>query len=136
MENKKQKLFWLYPQTEDKIQKHLKEANCQSASEFVEKAINFYCGYLASKNDSEYLPKLLLNSINGLIETHLVPIRRLLFKEAVELNKLSQVIANTVDIDEETLYRLQAKCQEEVSHINGILGFEKAYEKQRGGDFE
>ena len=136
MENKKQKLFWLYPQTEDKIQKHLKEANCASASEFVEKAINFYCGYLNSKNDSEYLPKLLLNSIDSLIETQLIPIRRLLFKEAVELNKLSQVIATTVDIDENTLHRLQAKCQEEVSHINGILGFEKAYEKQRGGTFE
>ena len=136
MEIKQQKKIWLYPQTEGKIKAHLKEANCASDSEFVEKAINFYCGYLASKNDSEYLPKLLLNSIDSLIETQLIPIRRLLFKEAVELNKLSQVIATTVDIDGDTLYRLQAKCQEEVKHINGILGFEKAYEKQRGGAFE
>lgn len=136
MENKTRKNFWIYPETENKIQAHLKEANCSSASEFVEKAINFYCGYLASKNDSEFLPKLLLNSIDSLIETQLVPVRRLLFKEAVELNKLSQVIATSVDIDEITLSRLQAECQEEVSHINGILGFEKAYQKQRGGDFE
>ena len=136
MENKTRKNFWIYPQTEDKIKANLKQANCESASEFVEKAINFYCGYLASKNDSEYLPKLLLNSVDSLIETHLIPIRRLLFKEAVELNKLSQVIATTVDIDGDTLCRLQAKCQEEVKHINGILGFEKAYEKQRGGAFE
>ena len=136
MENKTRKNFWIYPETENKIQAHLKGANCASASEFVEKAINFYCGYLTSKNDSEFLPKLLLNSIDSLIETQLVPVRRLLFKEAVELNKLSQVIATSVDIDEITLSRLQAECQEEVSHINGILGFEKAYQKQRGGDFE
>lgn len=136
MENKQQKKIWLYPQTETKIKAHLKQANCASDSEFVEKAINFYCGYLTSKNDSEFLPKLLLNSIDSLIETQLVPVRRLLFKEAVELNKLSQVIATSVDIDEITLSRLQAECQEEVSHINGILGFEKAYQKQRGGDFE
>ena len=136
MENKQQKKIWLYPQTETKIKAHLKAANCASDSEFVEKAINFYCGYLTSKNDSEYLPHILLNSVDKLIETHFVPIRRLLFKEAVELNKLSQVIATSVDIDEITLLRLQAECQEEVSHINGILGFEKAYQKQRGGDFE
>ena len=136
MENKIRKTCWMYPQTETKIQAHLKEANCASDSEFVEKAINFYCGYLTSKNDSEYLPHILLNSVDKLIETHFVPIRRLLFKEAVELNKLSQVIATSVDIDEITLSRLQAECQEEVAHINGILGFEKAYQKQRGGDFE
>ena len=136
MENKNKRTFWVYPQTEDKIKAHLKQANCESASEFVEKAINFYCGYLASKNDSEYLPHILLNSIDKLIETQLVPVRRLLFKEAVELNKLSQVIATSVDIDEDTLYQLQAKCQEEVAHINGILGFEKSYQQQRGGAFE
>ena len=136
MENKQQKKIWLYPQTETKIKAHLKAANCASDSEFVEKAINFYCGYLTSKNDSEYLPHILLNSVDKLIETHFVPVRRLLFKEAVELNKLSQVIATSVDIDEDTLYQLQAKCQEEVAHINGILGFEKSYHQQRGGAFE
>lgn len=131
MENKKQKLFWLYPQTEDKIQSHLKEANCASASEFVEKAINFYCGYLNAKNDSEFLPTVLLNALNGAIEVHNIPVRRNIYKVAVELNKLSQLIANTVDVDENTLSRLHVKSQEEVSHINGIVGFEKAYEKQR-----
>ena len=136
MENKKQKLFWLYPQTEEKIQSHLKEANCASASEFVEKAINFYCGYLNAQNDSAFLPQVLTNALNASLEISNLPIRRNLYKTAVELNKLSQVIATSVDIDEITLSRLQAECQEEVSHINGILGFEKAYQKQRGGDFE
>ena len=136
MDNKKRKNFWIYPQTEDKIKAHLKEANCESASEFVEKAINFYCGYLNAQNDSAFLPQVLTNALNASLEISNLPIRRNLYKTAVELNKLSQVIATSVDIDEETLYRLQGKCQEEVSHINGILGFEKGYEKQKGSAFE
>ena len=136
MENKTRKNFWIYPETENKIQAHLKEANCASASEFVEKAINFYCGYLNSQNDSEYLPHVLLNAINSSLETTNVPVRRNLFKIAVELNKLSQLLSVAVDVDSITLEKLQATSQEEVSHINGIVGFEKAYQKQRGGAFE
>ena len=136
MENKTRKNFWIYPETENKIQAHLKEANCASASEFVEKAINFYCGYLNAQNDSEYLPHVLLNAINSSLETNNVPVRRNLFKIAVELNKLSQLLSVAVDVDKITLDKLHASSQEEVSHINGIVGFEKAYQKQRGGAFE
>ena len=114
----------------------MKQANCDSASEFVEKAINFYCGYLNAQNDSEYLPHVLLNAINSSLETNNVPVRRNLFKIAVELNKLSQLLSVAVDVDRITLDKLHASSQEEVSHINGIVGFEKAYQKQRGGAFE
>ena len=53
------------------------------------------------------------------------------FKIAVELSKLSQVIAYSHDIDEEALSRLHLKCVEEVKFINGAIDFENAYRYQK-----
>ena len=53
------------------------------------------------------------------------------FKIAVELSKLSQVIAYTHDVDEESLNRLHAKCVDEVRRINGTVKFEDAYHYQK-----
>ena len=44
------------------------------------------------------------------------------FKLAVELSKLSQVIAYTHEVDDESLEKLHAKCVEEVRRINGVIG--------------
>lgn len=53
------------------------------------------------------------------------------FKIAVELSKLSQVIAYTHDVDEEALRKLHLKCLEEVRRINGAVDFESAYKYQK-----
>lgn len=56
---------------------------------------------------------------------------RMDFKIAVELSKLSQVIAYTHDVDEESLNRLHVKCVDEVRRINGTVKFEDAYHYQK-----
>lgn len=56
---------------------------------------------------------------------------RMDFKMAVELAKLSQVIAYTHDVDEESLNKLHAKCVNEVQRINGTIKFEDAYRYQK-----
>ena len=53
------------------------------------------------------------------------------FKLAVELSKLSQIIAYTHDVEEADLQKLHAKCVEEVRRINGTITFEEAYRYQR-----
>ena len=41
--------LWIYPSAEEKVLKNYEADNCKSPSEFIEKAILFYCGYLASE---------------------------------------------------------------------------------------
>ena len=53
-ENKKNYALWLYPETVRRMDSSLELANCQSRSEFVEKALHFYMGYLASEDITEY----------------------------------------------------------------------------------
>ena len=47
-ENKKKFPLWAYPDTLEKVEELYREDNCRSQSEFIEKAVNFYIGYLTS----------------------------------------------------------------------------------------
>ena len=44
MENKRKFALWAYDETFKRIEQLYKEDNCRSRSEFIEKAVNFYCG--------------------------------------------------------------------------------------------
>ena len=51
---------------------------------------------------------------------------RNLFKIAVELGKLSHMMAAVNDVDDETLKDLHAMCVNEVRRINGTIDFDDA----------
>ena len=92
-ENKKNYALWLYPETVRRMDSSLELANCQSRSEFVEKALHFYMGYLASEDITEYLSKALLTSLRGTLDANDDRMRSLLFKLCVETNMMMHVIA-------------------------------------------
>ena len=52
-ENKKKFPLWAYPDTLEKVEEHYREDNCRSQSEFIEKAVNFYIGYLTSEDKKD-----------------------------------------------------------------------------------
>lgn len=109
----------------------LAAANMRSRNEFVNEALKFYCGYLQSRKAEDYLLQSLSSVLAGTVQDSENRLARMDFKIAVELSKLSQVIAYTHDVDEESLHRLHAKCVEEVKRINGAVKFEDAYRYQR-----
>ncbi len=57
---------------------------------------------------------------------------RILFKIAVELAVLQNVVAATNEIDEVTLNRLRGECVKEVKRLNGSLSFDDAVDWQKG----
>ena len=109
----------------------LPAANVRSRNEFVTEALKFYCGYLNSGKAEDYLLQSLSSVLTSTVQDTENRLARMDFKIAVELSKLSQVIAYTHDVDEESLNRLHAKCVEEVKRINGAVDFEDAYRYQR-----
>ena len=48
---------WLRPSTIKLMDRLYEDDNCKSKSEFIEKAVRFYAGYLSTQNAREYLPK-------------------------------------------------------------------------------
>ena len=114
-----------------KRQTLLAAANMRSRNEFVNEALKFYCGYLKSRKAEDYLLQSLSSVLAGTVQDSENRLARMDFKIAVELSKLSQVIAYTHDVDGEALQKLHAKCVEEVKRINGAVEFEDAYRYQR-----
>lgn len=109
----------------------LSAADVRSRNEFVGMALKFYIGYLHAGKAEHYLLQALSSAMSGCVQDSENRLARMDFKIAVELAKLSQVIAYTHDVDEESLARLHAKCVNEVRRINGAVTFEEAYRYQK-----
>ena len=122
--------LWLYPETMEEINCRFTEDNCSSRSEFIEKAIKFYIGFLKSEDNVNYLSPRITSSVEAVVHGSEQRINRNLFKIAVELSKIAHTVAAANDVDEETLRELHAMCVDEVRHINGTISFENAVEFQ------
>lgn len=109
----------------------LETANVRSWNEFVEDARKFYIGYLLAGKAEDYFLQSLSSVLIGTVQDSENRLAWMDFKMAVELAKLSQVIAYTHDVDEESLNKLHAKCVNEVQRINGTIKFEDAYRYQK-----
>lgn len=106
--------------------------NCRSRSELIEKALLFYDGYVRSTQENEYLPIALSSLLSGIVKTSEDRISRLLFKNAVELAMMMNVLSATTEIDEQTLQKLRVKCIKDVKGTLGKVNFEEIYKYQKG----
>lgn len=92
--------IWLTPSVKDKVEDNFQSDNCKSQSEFIERAIEFYVGYLNTKNASAFLPEALSATLTGTLDGFAGRISSLLFKQGVDINLMAQIIAYDTDIDE------------------------------------
>ena len=129
--NKVKFALWVYPQTMKDVEVHFKSDSCKSQSEFIEKAIRFYIGYLDEEKSVNYISPMITETVKAQIKGTEQRLARLLFKVAVELGKLSHMLAAANDVDDETLRQLHIMCVNEVRKINGIIDYEDAVEYQR-----
>ena len=84
--NKEKYAFWLTPEAKKMIEINAPLANCGSQSEFVEKAVRFYDGYLKVQNAGAFLPHAVADGLGGTLGVFAERIGRQLFKLAVEQN--------------------------------------------------
>lgn len=69
MADKNKFALWIYPETLERVEKLYREDGCKSRSEFIEKAINFYCGYLTAENYKEYFPEVIVSTVQGALDS-------------------------------------------------------------------
>ena len=122
----------LYPETMKMIDDFYTQDKCFSRSEFVEKAVRFYCGYLMSKENlvTDFLAPQIGTITEGIVKGSEQKICRAMFKMAVELGAVTHMLAAMNQIDEKTLFKLRSMCTDEVHQINGVINFEKAVRYQ------
>ena len=131
-EVKRKFALWIKESTLDMVQNIYKEDNCSSRSEFIEKAIRFYAGYVSGKEATAYLPPALVAAMRGTVQDSENRIARLLFKLAVEVNMMMNVLAAGMEISDEDLKTLRARSVREVKQTNGRISFKDAIDYQRG----
>ena len=110
----------------------MEKSNAESRSEFIREAIEHYIAVLNMKESSRVLTPALESVIGSKIALTEDRISRLLFKLGVEIAMMSNIIATTHDIDEDSLSALRRFCTNEVAAIGGKYSFEDAVEFQKG----
>ena len=125
--------LYVFPETMKTVDILYKSDNCSSRTEFMEKAIRFYCGYLLQNKPElvDYLASQLATLTEGIVKGTEQRLSRAMFKIAVELGAITHMLAAVHDIDDDTMIKLRAMCTDEVKRINGIINFEKAVRYQR-----
>lgn len=131
-ENKKKFALWMYPATYEKLEAIYREDNCESRSEFIEKAVNFYIGYLTSEDKTSYLPSVVTSTLKSIVAESDNRQNRMLFKLAVEIAIMQNLVASSQEVDPLSLERLRGECVKEVGRLNGTFSFEDAVNWQKG----
>ena len=124
--------LWARSETLQSVKENYRKFDCRSQSEFIEKAILFYLGYLSADNPKSYLPNMFLSTMKSIVAESDNKQSRLLFKLAVEIAILQNLFAATNDIDPVSLERLRGECVKEVKLLNGSFSFEDALDWQSG----
>lgn len=116
--------LWLLPETKVLVEENFRADNCRSQSEYIEKAVRFYTGYLYTKKAADFLPRVLADVLETKLELFAKRIGKLLFKQAVECNITNHIIAADTDIDLDTYQHLRGRSVREVRETNGEISFE------------
>ena len=128
---------WLYPSTLEVMDRAAETAGCRSRdrsrSEYLEKAALFYAGYVSGQDAIAYLPPALASVLRGTVQDTENRICRLLFKLAVELDMVMNVLAAGMEISDDVLHSLRGRCIQNVKKTSGSVTLDKAVEYQRGG---
>ncbi|WMI82430.1 hypothetical protein [Anaerotignum sp. MB30-C6] len=130
--NKKRTTVWLSPETFEKMDLLLKEDNCNNRSEFIEKALTFYMGYLVSNQTTDYLSKILLGAIQGTLRETENRQSANLFRLSVEMSMMMNILAAGLEISDEDLRKLRGRCVAEVKRNKGRINMEDAVKYQMG----
>ena len=118
------------PETQQLVRDLCPRDNCQTQNEFIERAIRFYAGYVSGKEAAEYLPPALVSAMRGTIQDTEDRICRLLFKLAVEMDMMMNVLAAGLEIPEEQIERLRPQCIRNVKRTSGSVTLRDAIHSQ------
>ena len=112
--------------TMDLVDKHYKEDGCGCKCEYITKAIQYYAELHSLGDCSHVVPDIITSTLKDITRESDNRQGRLLFKIAVELTILQNIIAANSNIDVATLERVRGICVNEVKKLNGIISFDEA----------
>ena len=116
--------FRMTDETASKIERWYREDNCRSKNEFIEKAVNCYADML-SAGENTTLPRAVQAAIDGRLRLFEDRISSLLYKQAVEMDMMTSLVLQSLNVSEEVLRQERAKSIAAVKKTNGQLRMEQ-----------
>ena len=128
------KKYTLTVRMDDKIRKEIEEkmddAHVRSLNAFVLKAIDFYLGYLRQGKNLNYISPILASSIKSEMKNSEQNLSEMIYKMAVQISMLTQIIADEKEFYPEYLDELHKWCAEKVASTNGIISLEDMQKRE------
>ena len=122
--------LYISDETLDMARQWYEEDNCSSISDYIEKAVIFYSGYLSTKKNEDYVTDVVLSTLKGMVDDTDNRHNGSLFRIAVELSMIKNILAMRNGISDISLEKLRDACTKEVRRINGSLSYEEAIKWQ------
>ena len=113
--------LWITPECKQLVDDCYADDQCQSRSEYIEKAIWFYSGFLHAEKADRCLPKVLQQILAGTLDRFAERIGRQLFKLAVEQNVNNHILASDTDIDARSYQKMRGLSMDEVKRTTEKL---------------
>lgn len=127
---------WLEPKVIEKLDSLLKIENADNLSQLIARAVDFYLGYIGTSDATDFLSETLVGVVDSSIRQTEGRNATNLFRLAVEMNVISQILAGGMDIPNEVIENLRSKAIKQIKKNNGKVKFEDAMEQCREVDFD
>lgn len=127
---------WLEPQTIDKLNSLISLQNVANISQLIAKAVDFYLGYIGTSDTTEFLSEALVGVVDSSIRQTEGRNATNLFRLAVEMNIMAQILAGGLDIPNEAIENLRGKAIKQIKKSNGKVKFEDAMNQNSEDDFD
>ena len=118
--------LWIRPSLLEEVDSLYESDNCASRSEFMEKALQFYIGYLTCNHAQDYLADVIPSTVKGIVDESSNRMGRLLFKMAVEQAVTENILAAVCSVAQQDLTRLPGPGHEELRTTNRLLSCDPA----------
>ena len=123
--------LWITPECKQLVDDCYADDQCQSRSEYIEKAIWFYAGFLHTLDAGAYLPRALKQMLDGTLGVFAERIGRQLFKLAVEQNVNNHILASDTDIDAARYMKMHTLSMDQVRGTNGKISFVDVLQQEK-----
>lgn len=115
----------------DMVEKNYKSDNCRNRSEYISKAIEYYSGHLATKENDQFISTKVASLLRSIINEKQNRIEHVVFKLAVELAVTMNVVVAANNVNPETIPKLRHACIEVLKNSKGLFTIEDAYDWQK-----
>ena len=97
----------------------------RSTTEYVRNAVEFYNSYVSNNDAGLFLPRSIKSYLDGRLGQLEDRVSGLLYKQAVEQDIVSGILADSFRFTEDDLRRRRAASVRNVKQTNGRISFEK-----------